>query len=52
MNKYDRQHDLVGEESTMEKVMKGVLNVLIGVTLIGVIWLIIVMAYGLDSMSK
>jgi hypothetical protein len=52
MSKYDKQHDLVGEESTMEKVMQYLLNTLIGAALIGVIWLIFVIAYGIDSMPK
>ena len=52
MNKYDKTHNLVGEEDTLEKAMKYVLNTLMGAALIGVIWLAIVMAYGLDSMPK
>ena len=52
MNKYDRKHNLVGEEGPLEKAMKYVLNTLIGITLGGVIWLVIVMAYGISSMPK
>jgi len=49
MNKYDKEHNLVGEEDILEKILKGVLNVLMGTALIGVIWLIIVVAFGLDT---
>ena len=52
MNTYDKQHNLVGEEDALEKVMKYVLNTLMGVALGGVIWLVIVMAYGISSMPK
>jgi len=52
MNKYDRQHNLVGEEDILEKILKGVLNVLMGTALIGVIWLIMVVAFGIEGMPK
>jgi hypothetical protein len=52
MNKHDKQHNLVGEESTMEKFLKGILNTLIGASLAFVMWLVFVMAYGIDQMPK
>ena len=52
MNKYDRKHNLVGEESTMEKFLKGILNTLMGASLAFVMWLVFVMAYGIDQMPK
>lgn len=52
MSKYDKQYNLVGEESTMEKAMQFLLNTLMGVALVGVVWLVIVVAYGIDSMPK
>jgi hypothetical protein len=51
MNKYDKKHNLVGEESTLEKILKGSLNVLMGVSLTFVVWLAFVMAYGIDQMK-
>ena len=52
MNKYDRKHNLVGEESAIEKILRGVQNILMGITLIGVVWLAFILAYGIDQMPK
>ena len=48
MNKYDKKHNLVGEEDTLLTVLKYVYYTLAGIVLFGVTAGMVVMAYGID----